>query len=132
MGLPRPWQEMTVAIIEDSERQALLVGAALRGERPPANAPDCFYLPGLIYGTTDEEADSGREAVQSSVHAWGRLACECRRAGGWDFAQLQEALGRVDALMAETPNLRTTAANAAAAGARQRAAKGFGQREALA
>lgn len=104
MELPRPWQQMTAAVMASPREQARLIGQIASGYATPRNLPDAVYLPGLIYSTDVEECPSS----PAYLTAWGRLASENVKAGGWDGAQLREALGRVDELMTGPPRIRST------------------------
>lgn len=105
MELPRPWEQMTAAVIVPHREQARLVGQIIGGHRTAATLPDAVYLPGLVYSSNIEELPTS----PSYVTAWGRLASESVKAGGWDAAQLREALDRVDGLMAGPPRIKATA-----------------------
>jgi len=103
MELPRPWQQMTAGVIDYGREQARLIGQITGGYATPATMPDAVYLPGLVYSSNLEECPSS----PAYVTAWGRLASESVKAGGWDAAQLSEALERVDGLMAGPPQIRS-------------------------
>jgi len=103
--LPRPWEQITATVIESHLEQARLIGQITGGHPTAATLPDAVYLPGLVYSTDVEEIPTS----MAYVTAWGRLALESVKAGGWDAAQLEEALVRVDGLMAGPPRIRRTA-----------------------
>ncbi len=119
--LPRPWQELTAGMIELGREQRELLTSLLRGDLPQG-LPDAIYLPGVVYSSSIEELPQSPHYV----HAWGRLAFESVRAGGWDAAQLEEALGRVDSLMAEPPSLRLSEVPPRPSGRKGRG-RGFGR-----
>jgi len=104
MELPRPWQQLTAGVIDSQREQARIVGQITGGHPTASSLPDAVYLPGLIYSTNTEEMPAG----PAYVTAWGRLAIESVKAGGWDAAQLNDAMGRVDGLMAGPPRIRST------------------------
>ena len=104
MELPRPWQQMTAGVVESPRWQARIVAQILGGHPTPEELPEALYMPGLVYSSDIEEMP----ASHAYVTAWGRLAGESVKAGGWDAAQLSEALERVDGLMAEPPRIRRT------------------------
>lgn len=103
MGLPRPWQELRAGVLDSNRGQARLVQQILGGHPTGDGLPDAIYLPGLIFSSPLEELPQS----PAYVTAWGRLATESVRAGGWDFEQLQQALERVDRLMAGPPQIRS-------------------------
>lgn len=117
MSLPRPWQQLSVGVIEAQREQARIVGQIIGGYPTGANLPDAIYLPGLVYSSNLEE----RPASPSYVTAWGRLASESVRAGGWSSAQLRDALTRVEELMAGPPRIRSAEVPM------RRAGRGFAQ-----
>lgn len=119
MALPRPWDELPPCVITDPQQQAHLVGRITAG-RPTPPMPELVYLPGLVYSSNVEEQPSS----PAYVTAWGRLAQESVKAGGWDASQLEGALARVEGLMAGPPKIRSTKV---ARHARRRSAQGFGQ-----
>lgn len=102
--LPRPWEQLRAGVIESRREQGRLVAQIIGGHPTGADLPEALYLPGLIYSSDVEELPSS----PAYVTAWGRLASESVKAGGWDAAQLKEALERVDGLMAEPPSIRST------------------------
>jgi hypothetical protein len=104
MELPRPWQQLTAGVVESPRWQGRIVAQILGGHPTPEELPEVVYMPGLVYSSEMEEMPSS----PAYVTAWGRLASESVKAGGWDAAQLEEALGRVDGLMVEPPNIRST------------------------
>lgn len=104
MELPRPWQQLSAGVMESRREQARIVGQITGGYATSEALPDVIYLPGLIYSTDVEECPM----PPAYVTAWGRLASESVKAGGWDGAQLLEALGRVAELMAGPPCIRST------------------------
>lgn len=101
MGLPRPWQELRAGVLDSNREQARLVQQILGGLPTGDGLPDAVYLPGLVYSSGLEELPTS----PAYVTAWGRLASESVKAGGWDFEQLQQALERVDGLMAGPPQI---------------------------
>lgn len=121
MELPRPWQQMTAAVMVPPREQARLIGQITGGYATPRSLPDAVYLPGLVYSTDVEECPSSL----SYVTAWGRLASESVKAGGWDAAQLSEALERVDGLMAGPPRIRSTEVQMHRPGRPRQPAHGF-------
>ena len=102
MELPRPWQQITAGVIDSRREQARIVGQIIGGHPTAPSLPEAVYLPGLIYASDVEELPS----APAYVTAWGRLASESVKAGGWDAAQLQEALERVAGLMAGPPQIK--------------------------
>jgi hypothetical protein len=102
--LPRPWQQITAGVVDSQREQARIVAQTIGGHPTAASLPEAVYLPGLVYSSGVEEHPQS----PAYVTAWGRLAAESAKAGGWDAAQLSEALGRVDSLMAEPPQIRST------------------------
>lgn len=102
--LPRPWEQLRAGVIESRREQSRLVAQIIGGHPTGGDLPEALYLPGLIYSSDVEEMPQS----PAYVTAWGRLASESVKAGGWDAAQLEEALERVDGLMAEPPNIRST------------------------
>ena len=100
--LPRPWDQLRAGVLEPRREQQRIIGQIIGGYPTGADLPDALYLPGLIYSSNAEELPT----PPAYVTAWGRLASESVRAGGWDAAQLEEALGRVDGLMAGPPQIK--------------------------
>lgn len=120
MELPRPWEQMTAGVIESSREQGRLVAQITGGHPTPPTYPDAIYLPGFVFSSDMEEMPSS----PAYISAWGKLAGESVRAGGWDFAQLQDALNRVDSLMAEPPRIKAMPIPMSSKG---KTSKGFGQ-----
>lgn len=102
MQLPRPWEQLRAGVLESRTEQARIVGQIIGGHPTGADLPEALYLPGLIYSSDVEELPT----TPAYVTAWGRLASESVKAGGWDAAQLEEALARVDGLMAGPPQIK--------------------------
>lgn len=121
--LPRPWEQLRAGVIESSREQARIIGQIIGGHPTGTDLPEAIYLPGLVYSSNVEELP----ASPAYVTAWGRLASESVKAGGWDAAQLSEALGRVDALMAEPPRIRSTEVPMRLCCSTRRAGQGFAQ-----
>jgi hypothetical protein len=123
IALPCPPDEMRVEVLNTHQQHRALLSAYVSiSSGPPA---DLFYLPGLVFSSSVEEMPASPEYVS----AWGKLAGECQKAGGWDLHQLEEGLGRVDALLAAPPNLRRLDVNRAGQPNRKAgrtAARGFG------
>lgn len=103
MELPRPWEEMEMraGIVPSRRDQKRIVEQIIVGHPTDADLPEALYLPGLVYSSNLEEKPSS----PAYVTAWGRLASESVKAGGWDAAQLEDALARVDGLMAGPPKI---------------------------
>jgi hypothetical protein len=91
-------------VVASHREQARIVAQIIGGQPTAPSLPEAVYLPGLVYSSDVEELPQS----PAYVTAWGRLAAESVKAGGWDAAQLLEALGRVDGLMSEPPNIRST------------------------
>ena len=123
MELPKPLEQLSVGVIESKGEQGRLVGQITTGASTPATLPDVIYLPGLVYSTDTEEMPSS----PAYVTAWGRLAHESVSAGGWDAAQLEEGISRVEELMAGPPRIRSTAVQLRQSKRPQRSGRGFGQ-----
>ena len=100
--LPRPWEQLRAGVIESRREQSRIVAQIIGGHPTGADLPEALYLPGLIYSSDVEELPQS----PAYVTAWGRLASESVKAGGWDAAQLEEALERVDGLMAGPPQIK--------------------------
>jgi len=100
--LPRPWEQLRAGVLESRREQARIIGQIIGGHPTAADLPEALYLPGLIYSSEVEELPT----TPAYVTAWGRLASESVRAGGWDAAQLEAALVRVDGLMAGPPQIK--------------------------
>ena len=122
MELPRPWQQMTAGVIDSRREQARLLAQIIGGHPTASSLPQAVYLPGLVYSSDVEEAPSSH----AYVTAWGRLAGESVKAGGWDAAQLSEALERVDGLMAGPPRIRSTPVPMRRQNRPRQTAQGFG------
>jgi hypothetical protein len=120
--LPRPWEQMRAGVIESRREQARIIGQIIGGHPTGAELPEALYLPGLVFSSNVEEMPSS----PAYVTAWGRLASESVKAGGWDAAQLSAALDRVDALMAEPPRIRATEVPMRRAERPRRSGRGFG------
>lgn len=123
--LPRSLEGLAAVIVADPAAQAEVIRGAYLGAGflcPPGF--DLIYLPGLVFSSDLEELPSPPEYV----HAWGRLASECRRDGGWSAAQLEEGLARVDGLLREAPNLRTSPIHPNRPKVPRRGGHGFGWR----
>lgn len=101
--LPRPMEQMTAQVMLSRRAQAGIL-EALTAPRPRPLPADLIYLPGLVFTLSWEEVSF----TDNYIHAWGKLARESVRAGGWSAEQLGAALARVDALMAEEPTIRST------------------------
>lgn len=123
MELPRPWDQLTVGVIGSHQGQKRILAHLLRHNSGTEGLPDAIYLPGLVFSSNKEE----NQFSYGYVTAWGQLALESVRAGGWDAAQLEEALSRVDGLMHGPPRIKSTAIPICrAAGRPPRSGKGFG------
>ena len=121
--LPRPWQQLRAGVLESRREQQRIIGQIIGGHPTAADLPEALYLPGLIYSSTVEELPP----TPSYVTAWGRLATESVKAGGWDASQLEEALGRVDALMSGPPQIKGVEVPRHRPTRPRRSAQGFAQ-----
>jgi len=123
MALPRPWEQLTPGVLESPREQARIMAQIMGGHPTAPTLPEALYLPGLVYSSDVEELAQS----PAYVAAWGQLAIESVRAGGWDAAQLMEALGRVDQLLAAPPRIKRTAVPIAKASRPHRSGRGFAQ-----
>ena len=121
--LPRPWEQLRAGVLESRTEQARMLRQIIGGHPTATDLPEALYLPGLIYSSDVEELPT----TPAYVTAWGRLATESVKAGGWDASQLEEALGRVDSLMAGPPKIRSTEVPLHRAKQPKRSAHGFAQ-----
>lgn len=121
MELPRPWEQLRAGVLESRRDQKRLVEQIIGGHPTDADLPEALYLPGLVYASSVEEMPSS----PAYVTAWGRLASESLKTGGWDAAQLEAALARVDGLMAGPPKISRV--DMPRHRRPRRAAKGFAQ-----
>lgn len=99
MELPRQWEQLRAGVLESRREQKRLVEQIIGGHPTATDLPEVIYMPGLVFSSNVEEMP----ASPAYVTAWGRLASESVKAGGWDAAQLEDALARVDDLMAGPP-----------------------------
>lgn len=99
MELPDSIARLSRCTVSSRRAQAQILRAIAKAEPLPA---DLNYLPGLVFSSDLEESPPS----PAYVHAWGRVASDSIRAGGFDRAQLLEACARVPAYMAESPRLR--------------------------
>lgn len=102
MELPRPWEQLRCGVLESRQEQTRIVRQILGGHPTGADLPEALYLPGLIYSSNIEEAPT----TPAYVTAWGCLASESVKAGGWDAAGLDAGLARVDGLMKGPPQIK--------------------------
>lgn len=93
--LPRPWEQLRCGVIEGKQEQTRFIGHILNDQSTRSDWPEAIYLPGLVYSSDGEE----EPAAPAYVMAWGCLAAESIKAGGWDAAQLDAGLARVGGLM---------------------------------
>ncbi|MCP9910252.1 hypothetical protein KBZ15_10085 [Cyanobium sp. BA20m-p-22] len=100
--LPRPWEQLRAGVIESRREQSRIVAQIIGGHPTGADLPEALYLPGLIYSSDVEELPQS----PAYVTAWGRLASESVKAGGWDAAQLDAGLARVEGLMDGPPQIK--------------------------
>ena len=103
MELPKPWQQLTAGVIVCEREQKRILGQIIGGHLSADTLPDAIYLPGVVYSSDVEEMPTS----PAYVTAWGCLALKSVKAGGWDAAQLREALERVDGLMAQPPRIKS-------------------------
>lgn len=99
--LPGPVSRLSGCTVSSRLAQGQILQAIVKAEPLPA---DLIYLPGLVFGTDLEEAPPD----PAYVHAWGRVASQSVRSGGFTHAQLLEACALVPTYMVEAPRLRRT------------------------
>ncbi len=100
--LPKPWEQLRAGVLESRREQSRIIGQIIGGHPIGADLPEALYLPGLIYSSDVEEAPT----TPAYVTAWGCLASESVRAGGWDATQLDAGLARVEGLMSGPPQIK--------------------------
>jgi len=123
MALPRPLNQLTVGVIDDTKAQRRLVEQTIGGHPTSPDLPDVLYLPGLVYSSDVEE----RPAPHSYVTAWGRLAHENVKAGGWNLVQLEAGLERLETLMTGPPLIRSIVVPQRQSKCPRRSRNGFAQ-----
>ena len=123
MELPKPWQQLIAGVIVSQREQARLVQQITGGHPTADTLPDAIYLPGVVYASDVEELPTS----PAYVTAWGRLASESFKAGGWDAHQLETSLARVDELMAGPLELKAFKVSRHRSSSARRAAQGFAQ-----
>ena len=123
--LPRSYEQMGMraGVLESRREQQRIVEQIIGGHPTAADLPETLYMPGLVFSSNVEEMP----ASPAYVTAWGRLASESVKAGGWDAAQLEDALARVDGLMAGPPQVNRFDMPRHRHRRPRRSAKGFAQ-----
>ena len=123
MALPRPLDQLTVGVIKETKTQRRLVEQTIGGHATSLDLPDVLYLPGLVYSSDVEE----RPVPHSYVTAWGLLAHESVKAGGWNLVQLEAGLERLEGLMTEPHRIRSIIVPQRQSKRPRRSRNGFGQ-----
>lgn len=98
--LPGPVSTLRGCTVSSRQAQARILKAIDKADPLPA---DLIYLPGLVFTTDYEE----QPPDPIYVHAWGRVADESVRSGGFTSDELQVACLRLPIYVAEALRMST-------------------------